>query len=105
MSLPPHGGTLVDRFLTGAALDAAKEKAKGLPRIKVDSYCAFDIDCIAKGIFSPLTGFMNEAQVRSVINNMHVKPGVPWTIPILLAVSSEVGDKLSLNSEIAIEDD
>jgi sulfate adenylyltransferase len=105
MSLPPHGGTLVDRLLTGAALDAAKEKAKGLPRITVDSYCAFDIDCIAKGMFSPLTGFMNEAEVRSVIDAMHVRPGIPWTIPILLAVSTEVGDKLSVKTDIAIEDD
>ena len=105
MSLPPHGGTLVDRFLTGAALDAAKEKAKGLPRIKVDSYCAFDIDCIAKGIFSPLKGFMTQAEVRSVIDTMHVKPGVPWTIPILLAVAKDVADKLAAGSEVAIEDD
>ncbi len=105
MSLPPHGGTLVDRLLTGAALDAAKEKAKGLPRIKVDSYCAFDIDCIAKGMFSPLTGFMNEAEVRSVIDTMRLRPRIPWTIPILLSVSTEVGDKLSVKSEVAIEDD
>ncbi|HRI89483.1 MAG TPA: sulfate adenylyltransferase [Candidatus Hydrogenedentes bacterium] len=105
MSLAPHGGKLIDRFLTGAALEAAKEKAKTLPRIKVDTYAAFDIDCIAKGIFSPLTGFMNEAQVRGVINTMQVAPGVPWSIPILLAVSKDQADSLAIGSEIAIEDD
>lgn len=105
MSLAPHGGKLIDRFLTGAALEAAKAKAKSLPKITVDAYAAFDIDCIAKGIFSPLTGFMNEAEVRGVIDTMHVKPGIPWTIPILLAVSQAEGDKLQVGSEIAIEDD
>lgn len=105
MSLAPHGGKLVDRFLTGAALEAAREKGKSLPRIKIDSYAAFDIDCIAKGIFSPLNGFMTEAEVRSVIDSMHLRPGIPWTIPILLAVSKEQADKLDVASEVAIEDD
>ncbi|MCC6488430.1 MAG: sulfate adenylyltransferase [Candidatus Hydrogenedentes bacterium] len=105
MSLAPHGGHLVDRILTGAALEAAKAKAAQLPRITVDAYAAFDIDCIAKGIFSPLTGFMNEAEVRSVLDKMHLRPGIPWTIPILLSVSSAEAAKLAEGSEVAVEDD
>ncbi|GMU93485.1 MAG: hypothetical protein AMXMBFR4_25430 [Candidatus Hydrogenedentota bacterium] len=105
MSLPPHGGSLVDRFLTGPALSAAQQKAKDLPKVTVDTYCAFDIDCIAKGIFSPLTGFMNEAEVRGVLDAMHLRPGVPWTIPILLSVSEEQAASLEIGAEIAIEDD
>lgn len=105
MSIAPHGGQLVDRILTGSALEAAKAKASGLPRIKVDTYAAFDIDCIGKGIFSPLTGFMSEAETRSVLDTMHLRPGIPWTIPILLSVSSEEAAKFEVGSEIAIEDD
>src|SRR3989304_1738057 len=102
MSLAPHGGALINQFLTGAALEAAKQKAPQLPRIKVDTYAAFDIDCIAKGIFSPLTGFMNEQQVRGVLDTMHVRPGIPWTIPIVLTVSRDEGDRLEPGSEIAV---
>lgn len=105
MSIAPHGGTLVDRFLTGAALDEAKKKAATLPKVKVDAYAAFDIDGIAKGIFSPLTGFMNEEQTRSVMDRMILRPGVVWSIPILLSVSQETADATPLNSEVAIEDD
>ena len=105
MSLAPHGGHLVDRILTGAALEAAKANAATLPRVKVDAYAAFDIDCIAKGIFSPLTGFMNEAEVRSVLDKMHLRPGIPWTIPILLSVPSAEAAKLAEGTEVAIEDD
>lgn len=105
MSIAPHGGTLVDRFLTGSALEEAKKKAATLPKVKVDAYAAFDIDGIAKGIFSPLTGFMNEEQTRSVMDRMILRPGVVWSIPILLSVSQEVADATPLNSEVAIEDD
>lgn len=106
MQIKPHGGgELVNRVLEGGALDAAKAKAASLPKITVDTYAAFDIDGIAKGLFSPLTGFMTEAEVRSVLDTMHVRPGVPWTIPIMLTVSQEVGDGLEVGSEVAIEDD
>ena len=105
MAIPPHGGELVDRLLTGDALDAAKQKARGLPKITVDTYAAFDIDGIAKGLFSPLTGFMNEADTRRVLDTMYLRDGLPWTIPLLLGVSQDVADALEVGDEVAIEDD
>ncbi len=105
MSITPHGGELVERLLTGNALEAAQDKAKDLPKITVDTYTSFDIDGIGKGIFSPLRGFMNEKETRSVLDRMHLRDGVPWTIPILLAVSQEQADKLKEGSQVAIEDD
>lgn len=105
MPITPHGGTLVNRLLTGDALAAAQKKAAGLSKITVDAYIAFEIDAIAKGIFSPLTGFMNEEQTRNVIDHMYVTKGVPWTFPILLSVTKADADSLELGQEVAIEDD
>jgi len=105
MPIRPHGGELVDRFLLGSSLDAAREKAKSLPRIVVDAYTAFDIDGIGKGIFSPLTGFMNEEETCNVLDSMHLRKGIPWTIPILLAREQKEADRLELGCEVAIEDD
>jgi sulfate adenylyltransferase len=105
MPIEPHGGQLVNRILTGDALKSAQERAKDLPKITVDAYTAFDIDGIAKGIFSPLTGFMTEEETRSVLDHMLLRPGVVWTIPILLPVSQEDADSLEVGSDVAIEDD
>ncbi len=105
MQIAPHGGRLVNRILQGEALEKAKQKATGLPRIKVDSYTGFDIDNIGKGIFSPLTGFMNREETRQVIDTMHLREGLPWTIPILLAASQEDADSLDLGAEVALEDE
>ena len=105
MSITPHGGQLVSRFLTGDALSAALKHAPKLPRVKIDAYAAFDIDCIAKGIFSPLTGFMGSAETRSVLDSMHLRPGVPWTIPIFLTVDAKTGDSLDVGGDVALEDD
>ena len=76
MAIAPHGGELVDRLLTGPALEAAKDKAESLPKIKVDTYAAFDIDGIAKGLFSPITGFMNEVDTRRVLDTMYLRDGL-----------------------------
>lgn len=105
MSIAPHGGELVNRILTGAALKNALSKAASLPRITVNAYTAFDIDGIAKGIFSPLKGFMTSEETHNALQYMHLRPGIPWTIPILLAVSQEEGDRLEVGSEVAIADD
>ena len=105
MSIEPHGGTLVNRILTGEALLAAREKVEKLPRIQVNEYTAFDIDCIGKGIFSPLTGFMNKAETQRVLDEMLLRPGVAWTIPILLSVSTEEAATLQEGAEVAVEDD
>lgn len=105
MPIAPHGGELVNRLLSGDALELARAEAAKLPRVKVDAYQAFDIDGIAKGIFSPLTGFMDEAQTRSVLDHMRLRPGVAWTIPILLHVSKEEADPLEAGMRVAIEDD
>ena len=105
MSIQPHGGNLVNRFLAPVDREKAIAKSATLPRIKVDAYAAFDIDGIAKGIFSPLTGFMNEAQTRRVLDKMELAPGIPWTIPILLSVPEAEANSLEIGSEIAIEDD
>ncbi len=105
MSITPHGGGLVNRFAPEGAREALLETAKTLPHIEVDAYAAFDIDGIAKGLFSPLTGFMGAEETERVLENMELRPGIPWTIPILLpmqanAVASvEVGDKVAIDDE------
>lgn len=105
MPIAPHGGKLVNRLLTGDVLKQARARVEHLPSITVDAYTAFDIDGIAKGLFSPLTGFMNEAQTRSVLDTMHLAKGIPWTIPILLDAQRAEAERLEVGSDVVLRDD
>jgi sulfate adenylyltransferase len=105
MTIQAHGGELINRFATGADLEAAKAKAASLKTIQVDGYTAFEIDGIAKGIYSPLRGFMTEEETRSVLDHMRLRPGVAWTVPILLHVSQEDADAIETGQEVAIQDE
>jgi len=63
--ITPHGGTLTDRQLQDEAREAALEQAQGLLPIPLSSVSASDLEMIAIGAFSPLTGFLGRADYLS----------------------------------------
>lgn len=105
MSIAPHGGILINRFVADSRKPALAAEAATLPKIEVDAYAAFDIDGIAKGLFSPLQGFMGSEETHRVLETMELRPGVPWTIPILLPVTAEVAASVETGGSAAIVDD
>jgi sulfate adenylyltransferase len=76
--IKPHGGTLIDR--TG-------ERASGdLPQLTLASRELSDLDMLAVGALSPLEGFMGREDYESVLENMRLANGLPWALPVCLAV-------------------
>ena len=101
----PHGGALIDRTAPADEREQHLERARSLPSIPLGSVALSDLELIGNGAFSPLTGFLGEADYRSVVNDMRLANGLPWSIPINLAVSGETADSLSIGSEVALTDD
>jgi sulfate adenylyltransferase len=100
--IQPHGGTLVNRVLRGVAREGALEKAHSLPGVYLSSVNVSDLELIATGAFSPLTGFMTRAEYESVVDDMRLSNGLVWTIPITLPVSEAFADSLEEGAEIAL---
>ncbi len=92
----PHGGKLVNRIGKGVALAT---RAEGLRRIVLDARELADLELIAVGAMSPLTGFMGEHDYRSVLETMNLADGTTWPLPITLAV-----DEAPTDSEVALVD-
>ena len=99
----PHGGVLVDRVLTGVRREEALEEIKVLPCLELSPEQAYDTVNIANGLFSPLEGFLGSTSLQTVLGEMRLPGGLPWTIPILLGASnkkiSSVRDRLGLTYE------
>lgn len=109
MSIPattslPHGGALINRALTGTERDSALERAASLPRVTLGSVALSDLELIGNGAFSPLTGFMGEADYLGVRDRMRLASGLPWSIPITLAVDGATADTLDIGAELALAD-
>jgi sulfate adenylyltransferase len=100
--IPAHGGTLIDRLLTGAARERAIEASAGLERVALSETNLADIEMLATGGLSPLTGFLTESDYRSVVREMRLANGLPFSIPVTLAVSAEQADKIAIGAQIAL---
>ncbi len=96
---------LVDRLLTGAARASALERAASFRHLRLDSVAASDLECLGTGIFSPLTGFLGERDYKSVVADMRLADGTPWSIPVTLPVDEATARELHEGDEIALEDE
>ena len=95
--IAPHGGELIDRTVTGAAAAALREEAQSLPRVHMSEKQTADLDMIASGALSPLTGFMVQADYDRVVSDMHLENGLPWALPVTLSVPERpTADRLAL---------
>jgi sulfate adenylyltransferase len=100
--IAPHGGSLVSRLLHGEMRNMMRERARTLLRVPLTPLNLADMECISTGVYSPLTGFMGEADTRSVIAAMHLANGLPWTIPVTLAVEADLADRIAIGQEVAL---
>src|SRR5689334_16837591 len=100
----PHGGTLVDCILSPDAAKSAAAEAKSLPAITLSPREAFDLEMIAIGAFSPLAGFMGEADFKRVCTDLRLANGTVWPIPVILSPADDVSSKINVGDRVALND-
>src|SRR5204863_1062774 len=61
-----------------------------------------DLELIAIGAYSPLEGFMGEADYHAVVSGMRLVNGVAWSMPITLPVSIEQAGRLREGTDVAL---
>ena len=101
--IPAHGGTLVDLVLSPPDAGAAEEEAENHPKHALTQRDVADLEMLANGAMSPLTGFMDEKDYRSVIEDMRLANGLPWSIPITLNVTDEDVKRIGRSGSVALQ--
>jgi sulfate adenylyltransferase len=96
--IAPHGGELVDR--TGER----PENLDSLEALELTSRELSDLDMLASGALSPLTGFMGQDDYESVLEHMRLENGLPWALPVCLAVDEAPrSDRVALSRNAVLE--
>ncbi|MGE3182538.1 MAG: sulfate adenylyltransferase [Phycisphaerae bacterium] len=103
--ISPHGGELICRNASDSRKTELKSKAANMPKVKLQDREQCDLELLACGALSPLTGFMGETDFNSVCNDMKLKNGLPWTMPVTCSVDSATADKIAIGAEVALTDD
>jgi sulfate adenylyltransferase len=90
----PHGGKLINRIQLNGSIDFARNY------VELDKVEVSDLELIANGAYSPLEGFMGKADYDTVVQNMRLSTGLPWSLPITLAIDKNKARELELGETI-----
>ncbi|HEY6395562.1 MAG TPA: sulfate adenylyltransferase [Candidatus Binataceae bacterium] len=96
------GGQLCDLRAPAAERASLKTHAASLPFVTLNARDLADLEMLASGAFSPLTGFMGEADYTRSRDEMRLQSGVPWPIPITLAVEEAAAKPFKSGTDIAL---
>jgi len=96
------GGELVDLKAPASERAALAAHAAKLASVTLNARDLADLEMLATGAFSPLTGFMGEADYTRARDEMRLASGVPWSIPITLGVDEAIAKSLKTGTEIAL---
>ncbi len=100
--ISPYGGTLVNLLVPSDQLDEKRAYARSLPSIQISSRAECDLELLAVGAFSPLRGFMNQADLQNVLDTMRLTDGRLFPMPITLPIDPT--DDIRLGMDIALRD-
>jgi sulfate adenylyltransferase len=102
--IAPHGGALVDRRAPEGEARELREQVSKLQKVTLGPRTLSDLEMLATGIFSPLTGFMVREDYESVVEEMRLADGTVWSMPVTLPVSEEEAGNLREGSRVVLLD-
>jgi len=102
--ISPHGGTLVDLIVDEPRSDALKNESRDWVSHDLTPRQLCDLELLLNGGFSPLTGFLRQADYESVCSEMRLSDGTLWPLPIMLDVSEEAATSMEPGSNVALRD-
>ncbi|KAJ3762816.1 hypothetical protein F5880DRAFT_1607108 [Lentinula raphanica] len=103
----PHGGVLKDLVVRDAEISSQLlDEAAGLPDVVLTERQLCDLELIMNGGFSPLEGFMNEQDYKSVVDTLRLSNGTLFSMPITLDISKARLEelKISAGTRLALRD-
>ena len=100
----PHGGELKELYLDAEASAAERERARDYVSWDLTPRQICDLELLMSGGFSPLDGFLGQADYDAVVDGMRLADGTLWPIPITLDVPEAFAGELSTGQVIGLRD-
>ena len=100
--IEPYGGELIDLVVNSAEREQLLAEANSLPSLQLSERAVCDLELLATGGFSPLDGFMRQADFDRVLADMRLTDGTVFPIPVTLPV--DPFEELALDQKMALRD-
>ena len=103
--VPPHGADSLKPLLLPETERAEEAVRAGhLKQVPLSSREVSDLFMLGMGAYTPLDGFMGEADWRGCCEHMTLADGLFWPIPITLSCGQELGDSVDIGEDVALVD-
>lgn len=89
----PHGGKLIHRIDEQYSVEGISQW------IELDAIALSDLELLAEGAYSPLTGFIGRRDYERIMDEVRLADGTLWSLPIVLPVTAEKAKELLLGEE------
>ena len=103
--IPPHGGELINLVVSETRAAELRKTAANLTRIQLGEREQCDLELLAIGAMSPLTGFMGAADFHATCDAIKLANGLPWPAPITCSVDKATAERIEVGQAIALTDE
>lgn len=100
--IEPHGGRLVNAVAAAPEAEQLNAAWRHFPKLRLDERHAADLELLAIGAYSPLAGFMGQADYLRVVHEARLADGLPWGLPITLPVERDAVRTLAHSGKVAL---
>jgi sulfate adenylyltransferase len=102
--IAPHGGAFKECLLSPMQVEELKLAARHFPSWALTDRQLCDIEMLLSGGFTPLEGFMAQADYESVLHEMRLDNRTLWPMPITLDVTEAFAEGVKSGDKIALRD-
>jgi sulfate adenylyltransferase len=102
--IAPYGGELVDLLVDKTRAAELKRTAMAMPSWDLTIQQQMDVDLLMNGAYSPLRGFMGQADYARVLQDMRLADGNLWPVPVTLGVNEAFAGKIAPGQAVALRD-
>ena len=103
--VPPHGAEVLKPLLISEDLRSQQmARAESLVKIPMSSCEVCDLLLLSMGAYTPLDGFMKQADWRGVCEDMRLADGLFWPIPVTLSANKTLANEIEIGQEVALID-
>ena len=100
----PNLGPIPELYVSAESAQKLKVEAGNLVSHDLTPRQICDLELLMNGGFTPLKGFLSQADYDSVLNNMRLVDGALWPMPVTLDVSEAFAEKVQPGQDIALRD-
>src|SRR5919106_6737873 len=102
--IEPHGGELVDLLVDSERAADIKSASRDWESWDLTPRQICDLELLVNGGFSPLRGFLGQADYERVCVDMRLSDGLVWPIPIVFDVDEATAGGLAPGQPLALRD-